>query len=114
MVKRWAPGLVLLGYAAVHPAAAQSPSGPSYTLSPQDVLIGANLVQAMTNNGAPINGAGVSFAVIDTGVAAPWVGFTNSIVGLPASNCVISPHCDQTLALTDDNGHGTFVASEIV
>ena len=111
MVKRWVPGFALLALAASQPAAAQS---PSYALSPQDVLIGANLVQAMTNNGAPINGAGITFAVIDTGVAAPWVGFTNSIVGLPASNCVITPRCNQSLALTDDNGHGTFVASEIV
>jgi subtilisin family serine protease len=58
------------------------------------------------------NGAGITFGVIDTGVAAPWVGFQNS-VDTAKSTCIISG-CSKTLAIKDDNGHGTFIASQLV
>ncbi|HEX7777326.1 MAG TPA: S8 family serine peptidase [Parvibaculum sp.] len=80
-----------------------------YSISPQNVLNGAKTVQA-----TGITGAGVVFGVIDTGTAAAWVGFGDRIMPLPVSGCVITPSCDQSLAVTDDNGHGTFVSSEIV
>src|ERR1043166_2759600 len=89
--------------ASYHPAAAQS-----YAYSPQDLLIGATAsVQASANNGA-----GITFGVIDTGTAAPWIGFGGR-VNTAASACMIAG-CPNSLAITDDNGHGTFVASEII
>ena len=86
---------------------------PSSVYPIQDQLIGADLVQAMG-----ITGHGVEFAVLDTGVAAPWTGFAPSQIrgphGPTGSVCLIAPSCSRSLAVIDDNGHGTFVASEIV
>jgi subtilisin family serine protease len=88
---------------AGHDAAAQS-----YAYSPQDALIGATAaVQSSANNGA-----GITFGVIDTGAAAAWVGFGGR-VSTTLSTCTISG-CPQSLAITDDNGHGTFTTSQII
>jgi len=78
------------------------------TLSPQNLLIGATpAVEALGNNGA-----GITFGVIDTGGQAQWVGFHGRI-NTGASTCIISG-CAQSLSTTDDQGHGTFVTSEII
>jgi len=53
-------------------------------------------------------GAGITYGVIDTGVAAPWIGFQDR-VDTAAATCTIAG-CNSAF---DDNGHGTFVASEI-
>lgn len=58
------------------------------------------------------NGAGVTFGVIDTGAAADHVEFGGR-VNTKLSTCVI-PRCSSSLATTDDNGHGTFVTSELI
>ena len=94
-----------LTLAASHDAAAQY---ANYAYSPQDILTGANVVHA-----GGVTGAGVTFGIIDTGIAAPWTGFGGRVTATPVSACVIA-NCNQSLAVTDDNGHGTFVASEII
>ncbi|MBI3420247.1 MAG: S8 family serine peptidase [Proteobacteria bacterium] len=71
-------------------------------------LIGVtSTVQAQANGGA-----GITFGIIDTGGAADWVGFSGR-VDKSKSACEIS-RCNQSLSYTDDNGHGTFVTSEII
>lgn len=87
-------------------------SAPLYAANYSDTthfnLIGVNSsIQAEGNYGK-----GVLFGVIDTGIAAPWIGFQNRI-NTAQSVCEISG-CSKTLAITDDNGHGTFVTSEIL
>jgi hypothetical protein len=99
----------LAGALASAGAEAASSSSVTYSRSPQDILSGASVVQA-----TGITGAGVVFGVVDTGAAAPWVGFGGRVAPLPTSACLISPSCNQSLAVTDDNGHGTFVSSEII
>jgi hypothetical protein len=74
-----------------------------YKYSPQNGLLGLNETIWQSAN----YGAGITFAVIDTGVAAPWIGFQNRV---STGICEISG-CGSSY---DDNGHGTFVASEIV
>jgi subtilisin family serine protease len=77
------------------------------TYSPQNGLLGLNdSIWADAHYGA-----GITYGVIDTGVAAPWIGFQNRVNTVDAV-CTIS-NCPQSLAITDDEGHGTFVASEI-
>jgi hypothetical protein len=75
----------------------------------QNNLIGAT--SAVKAQGK--NGAGITFGVIDSGVAAPWVGFSPSSIDTAKSACMISG-CSKTLAIRDDNGHGTFVSSQLV
>jgi subtilisin family serine protease len=79
-----------------------------YAYSPQNGLMGlSNEIWTSANYGA-----GITYGVIDTGVAAPWIGFQSRIDTTNAA-CVFSG-CTQAMALADDNGHGTFVASEII
>ena len=105
-MKRWLLVTAIM-FGAITGARAQF---ASYTYSSQDILIGANIVQS-----GGVTGKGVTFGVIDTGVAAPWIGFSGGrVASTPTSVCVITPSCTQSLAVTDDNGHGTFVASEII
>lgn len=106
MLKKVLPMALAVTAAIVHDAAAQT---PSYGYSIQDVLIGADIVQ---NELGGSTGAGVTFGVIDTGIAAPWIGFSGR-VNTALSTCIMA-NCSKTLAVTDDNGHGTFVASEII
>ncbi len=56
-------------------------------------------------------GAGITFGLIDTGVQARWIGYQNRIS--PYSACTIAG-CGNSLAVNDDNGHGNFIASEII
>ncbi len=92
-----------------------APANPD-AYSPQNVLIGAvPSLQAAANNGK-----GVTFGIIDTGGTASWVGFEgfngNSKEGRITSEvCVAS--CSSSALKSgniDDNGHGTFVTSEII
>jgi len=85
--------------------------------SPQDVLIGATpSVQAFANNGK-----GVIFGDIDTGITAQWAGFTSAYNGQGINNIntaadavCLNGVCPTGAAPVDQNGHGTFTASEIV
>lgn len=99
--------LLLLVFLSFYSKDAISATTPvNYSI--QNSLIGATEeVKASANYGA-----GVTFAVIDTGIAAPWTGFQTRI-DTTKSTCIIA-NCSKTLAITDDNGHGTFVASEII
>ncbi|MCE9508199.1 MAG: S8 family serine peptidase [Alphaproteobacteria bacterium] len=75
-----------------------------YMFSPQNGLLGLNEdIWASANYGA-----GITYGVIDTGVAAPWIGFQDRVDTASAA-CTIAG-CSSAY---DDNGHGTFVASEI-
>src|SRR5713101_16946 len=78
------------------------------TYSPQLGLIG--VTDALQNSAN--NGAGITFGVIDTGAAALQVEFGGRI-STTLSACTIAG-CPQSLAITDDNGHGTFTTSEII
>ncbi len=74
--------------------------------SRQDILIGATpAVQATA-----ADGAGVTVGVIDTGLQSAWTGFEH--VDTADASCLIFA-CASSLALNDDNGHGTFIAGEI-
>ncbi|MFZ4761447.1 MAG: S8 family peptidase [Alphaproteobacteria bacterium] len=89
--------------------------------STQNLLIGATTdVQA-----AASNGAGVTFGVIDTGIISKWIGFDakyNDTLSAGTSNidtknsavCMYRSCPLKNATITDQNGHGTFVASEIV
>ncbi|MGE3622906.1 MAG: S8 family serine peptidase [Bdellovibrionales bacterium] len=84
--------------------------------SPQNTLIGATPdVQAQGNNGA-----GIKFGIVDTGGTESWVGFKgyngNASQGRITQSTCISPCNASRLSTgnTDDNGHGTFVTSEII
>ena len=84
--------------------------------SPQNLLIGVTpSVQASANNGA-----GITIGVIDTGGTSSWVGFQgyngNKTQGIISGVTCISPCSSNMLKSgnTDDNGHGTFVTSEII
>jgi subtilisin family serine protease len=79
-----------------------------YQYSPQNGLMGLNNDIWTSAN----YGAGITYGVIDTGVAAPWIGFQSRIDTVNAA-CTFAG-CTQAMALADDNGHGTFVASEII
>jgi hypothetical protein len=79
-----------------------------FTYSPQLGLIGVtDTLQNSANNGA-----GITFGVIDTGAAAAHIEFGGR-VSTNLSACTIAG-CPQSLAITDDNGHGTFTTSEII
>jgi hypothetical protein len=86
--------------------AASAASAINYSL--QNTLTG--VTSALQNSAN--NGAGILFGVIDTGIAAPWVGFQNRIDTVK-SVCLLA-NCTKALALKDDNGHGSFVTSEII
>ena len=80
--------------------------------SPQNTLIGATTtIQAQGNYGA-----GVKFAVIDTGISSSWIGFNSG--NITSATCIgsngNSAACSLTSANSDDHGHGTFVASEMI
>src|SRR4051812_30173324 len=96
-------GLSLLGVLLAPAAYAQE----SYW-SPQLALMGLNSSIRAASNG----GLGITFGVVDTGVAAPWIGF-NGRIDPVNSTCIIAG-CPQSAALLDDHGHGTFVASQLV
>ena len=99
---------------------AQGATNPD-AYSPQNVLIGATpSVQASANNGE-----GITVGVIDTGGTASWTGFqgytgytgqaTDGKVNTSQSTCISPcPYGSAWTGNTDDNGHGTFVTSEIV
>ena len=84
--------------------------------SPQNLLTGATpTVQASANNGA-----GITVGVIDTGGTASWLGF-QGYNGIKTQGVISGVDCISpcsTAALKsgniDDNGHGTFVTSEII
>jgi hypothetical protein len=73
-----------------------------YKYSPQNGLLGLNNDIWTSAH----FGAGITYGVIDTGVAAPWIGFQNRVA---AGTCTIAG-CGSSY---DDHGHGSFVASEI-
>jgi subtilisin family serine protease len=85
------------------PAHAQNYGGPVFSLLGIDTVIRGGLTAREIGN----NGAGITFGVVDTGVISAWTGFQNRVVG---GACMISG-CS---SYADNNGHGTFVASEIV
>lgn len=89
-------------------AEAASLSSNEYTNSPQLGLIGVTpSLQANANYGA-----GITFGVIDTGGLASQIDFGGRI-DTSKSACIIK-NCAQSLSVTDNNGHGTFVTSEII
>jgi len=107
MLKSSALALVLLMSASAY-------AGTNY--SPQNSLIGASdAVQKSANYGA-----GVTIGVIDSGGTASWVGFQgwkgSKTQGRITSSTCIAGCSASSLASgnTDDNGHGTFVTSEII
>jgi len=111
--------LILAAAVAGNSSRALAATNPD-AYSPQDVLIGATpAVQAEGNNGA-----GVTFGDIDTGITPQWVGFNsqyNSALAPGTSNINTSASavcmygvCPTGAFPTDQNGHGTFTASEIV
>lgn len=88
---------------------------PNY-YSPQNLLIGATPeVQSELNYGA-----GITVGVIDTGGTKSWIGFQgyqgNPNWGRIIDSVCISPCSKSRLhsGNIDDNGHGTFVTSEII
>ncbi|MCE9507048.1 MAG: S8 family serine peptidase [Alphaproteobacteria bacterium] len=100
------PCAFALGLVASAPQVS-SAAAYQYAYSPQNGLLGLNDTIWKSAN----YGAGVTYGVIDTGVAAPWVGFQSRVNTTDAA-CTING-CSKTMATTDDNGHGSFVASEI-
>jgi len=92
-----------------------APANPD-AYSPQNVLIGAvPTLQAQANNGK-----GVTFGIIDTGGTASWVGF-QGFNGSKTEGRITSEVCVSSCSSNalksgniDDNGHGTFVTSEII
>jgi hypothetical protein len=102
-----------LAAALLMTVSSQAFAGP-YDDSPQDVLIGADQVGPSANYGA-----GVKFGDIDTGIV-PWLGFTPAYNGYGVNNVdstnsgkCLNGSCWRAYP-TDQNGHGTFTASEIV
>jgi len=88
---------------------------PNY-YSPQNLLIGVTpTVQSQLNYGI-----GVTVGIIDTGGTASWIGFQgfqgNTSQGRIIKSTCISPCSANALRSgnIDDNGHGTFVTSEII
>lgn len=124
MLKKLLVGTTALFASAVSTDADAQTTDPYY-YSPQDILIGANQLHSQG-----FTGSGINFAVIDTGVLQKWIGFSgpgyggsltppgaggSRIYNIPPSTCLNSTDCrNKNVALTDDNGHGTFVASEII
>jgi hypothetical protein len=87
-----------------------------YSRSVQNVLNGASSVGESATYGK-----GIVFAVIDTGVISSWKGFSSSVNGQGVTSiktsynaACLSTACRTSTTLSDTNGHGTFVASEIV
>src|SRR6266851_2866191 len=99
----FAAGSAIVALATRAPAAASE-----FTYSPQLGLIGVTDVLQNSAN----NGAGITFGVIDTGAAAAHIEFGGR-VSTTLSACTIAA-CPQSLAITDDNSHGTFTTSEII
>jgi len=95
--------------------ASQSALATNY--SPQNALTGVtSSVQSSANYGK-----GVVFGDIDTGVTYQWVGFTPQYNGQGVSNIntslsavCLNGVCPTGAFPTDQNGHGTFTASEMV
>ena len=88
------------------PGFAPGPAGLDY-YSSQNLLIGATQsLQASASYGQ-----GVTVATIDTGIESSWVGFGGLTI---ATSSCINAACAPTIINSDDNGHGTFVASEII
>lgn len=88
----------------------------AYYYSPQNTLIGATPdVQSLGKYGA-----GITFGIIDTGGTASWAGFQgwngNRSQGRITKSYCIAPCSSPALRSgnIDDNGHGTFVTSEII
>ncbi len=88
----------------------------AYDRSIQNVLTGASSVTATTNYGR-----GMVFGIIDSGVISGWTGFSSSVNGMGLNSintsssavCLYSSSCSTSYP-SDTNGHGTFVASELV
>ncbi|NBX03838.1 MAG: hypothetical protein EBR02_07265 [Alphaproteobacteria bacterium] len=98
---------------AVSAFSLSSPSQAAPTnYSPQNALLGATA----TIQGYANNGAGITFGVIDTGITKPWIGFSGN--SITSASCIGSggsaSRCTNASNTSDDNGHGTFVASEII
>ncbi|MFO1187758.1 MAG: S8 family serine peptidase [Alphaproteobacteria bacterium] len=88
----------------------------AYYYSPQNTLIGATPdVQSLGKYGA-----GITFGIIDTGGTASWTGFqgwsgSKTQGRITRSYCILP--CSASALKSgniDDNGHGTFVTSEII
>ena len=85
---------------------APGPAGANY-YSYQNLLIGATTAQQAVAN----YGKGVTVGTLDTGVTSSWVGFSGLSV---SSYQCLNNSCSSAIANSDNNGHGTFVASEII
>ncbi len=85
---------------------APGPAGWDY-YSSQNLLIGATQTLQQSAN----YGQNITVATMDTGVESSWVGFGG--LNISSISC-LNNACAPTIANSDDNGHGTFVASEIV
>ncbi len=88
------------------PGFAPGPAGLNY-YSYQNILIGATQTLQSSAN----YGAGVTVATIDTGITKDWVGFGGLTIN---STTCLNSVCHATVNNSDDHGHGTFVASEII
>lgn len=85
---------------------APGPAGLDY-YSEQNILIGATQsLQSLANYGK-----GVTVGTIDTGIESSWVGFGGLTIG---SYQCLNGTCGTANINSDNNGHGTFVASEII
>lgn len=120
-LKKLRPFVFLLSITVCHGAYAGGPTQYIFTPGPagwnyysnQNLLIGATTTLQSSANW----GTGVTFGVIDTGITSSWVGFSG--LNISSYNCVnsgpiTSARCGAGPANSDDNSHGTFVASEMI
>lgn len=113
MQKRYS-ALTLAAFAASFVCNTTYAADPNY-YSKTNVLSGANQVAPSVNYGK-----GIVFGSVDTGIS-PWAGFSSVINGqgvdnidkLNSGSC-LNGSCTAGLYNTDQNGHGTFTASQIV
>lgn len=89
-------------------APAEASTASEFAMSNWLSLIGVtDQLQAAANNGS-----GVVYGVIDTGAQYKWTEFGGR-VNTSLSACTISG-CSSSYAINDNNGHGTFVTSELI
>lgn len=106
--------LTLAAFAASFSFTVAHAADPNY-YSKTNVLTGASQVAPSVNYGK-----GIVFGSVDSGIS-PWAGFSSAYNGqgvdnidkLNSGSC-LNGSCTAGLYNTDQNGHGTFTASQIV
>ena len=101
---------LLMALAGAGTASAATLSKNEYTNSSYLALIGVTpTLQASANYGQ-----GIVFGVIDTGALASQADLAGGVDTADSACTITGSTCPNSYAITDNNGHGTFVTSEMI